>query len=169
MKISFKLNSRQITLPDCDPRKTLLEVIRGEPLHLTGTKAGCGKGECGACTVLFDGKPVTACLIPVAQADGHSITTIEGLSSADGKLHPVQEAFIEEGAVQCGFCIPGMVLSSVALLEENKSPSESEIQEALSGNLCRCTGYVKIFSAVKKAAHKISSAIGQKKSFSKKK
>jgi len=168
MKISFKLNGRQITLTDCDPRKTLLEVIRGEPLHLTGTKAGCGKGECGACTVLFDGKPVTACLIPVGQADGHSITTIEGLATTDGKLHPVQEAFIEEGAVQCGFCIPGMVLSSVALLEENKSPSENEIKEALSGNLCRCTGYMKIFSAVKKAAQKLSSVTKQKSSQNKK-
>ncbi len=161
MKITFTLNGKKITLADCDPSRTLLEVIRGKPLHLTGTKAGCGKGECGACTVLFDGKPVTACLIPIAQVEGHSITTIEGITF-DDKLHPVQEAFIEEGAVQCGFCIPGMVLSSVALLNENKNPSEPEIREALSGNLCRCTGYIKIFSAVKKAAHKLSTLYKKK-------
>ncbi|PKN01663.1 MAG: (2Fe-2S)-binding protein [Elusimicrobia bacterium HGW-Elusimicrobia-1] len=150
MKINFRLNGKAVSA-DCDPRNTLLEIIR-EDLRHTGTKEGCGKGECGACTVLFDGKPVTACIIPAAQAAGHDITTIEGLSGKNSKLHPIQQAFVEVGAVQCGFCIPGMVLSAKALLDENPRPDEAAIREALSGNLCRCTGYIKIFDAVKKAA-----------------
>ena len=129
---------------------TLLDFLR-EDLGLKGTKRGCDSGQCGACTIIMDGKTVNACLILAIQADGKEILTIEGLSSG-GRLHPLQEAFVEEGAVQCGFCVPGMILSAKALLDEKKDPSEGEIREALSGNLCRCTGYVKIIKAVQKAA-----------------
>jgi len=129
---------------------TLLDFLR-EELGLKGTKRGCDSGECGACTIIMDGKTMNACLVLAIQADGKEILTIEGLSSG-GRLHPLQEAFVEEGAVQCGFCVPGMILSAKALLDEKKDPSEGEIREALSGNLCRCTGYVKIIKAVQKAA-----------------
>jgi len=122
-----------------------------EELGMKGTKKGCDSGHCGACTVIMDGKTINACLVLAVQADGKEILTIEGLSSG-GKLHPLQEAFVEEGAVQCGFCVPGMILSAKALLDEKDDPSEEEIREALSGNLCRCTGYVKIIKAVQKAA-----------------
>jgi len=129
---------------------TLLDFLR-EELGLKGTKRGCDSGQCGACTIIMDGKTMNACLVLAIQADGKEILTIEGLSSG-GRLHPLQEAFVEEGAVQCGFCVPGMILSAKALLDEKKDPSEGEIREALSGNLCRCTGYVKIIKAVQKAA-----------------
>ena len=129
---------------------TLLDFLR-EDLGLKGTKRGCDSGQCGACTIIMDGKTANACLILAIQADGKEILTIEGLSSG-GRLHPLQEAFVEEGAVQCGFCVPGMILSAKALLDEKKDPSGEEIREALSGNLCRCTGYVKIIKAVQKAA-----------------
>ena len=129
---------------------TLLDFLR-EELSMKGTKKGCDSGHCGACTVIMDGKTINACLVLAVQADGKEILTIEGLSSG-GKLHPLQEAFVEEGAVQCGFCVPGMILSAKALLDEKDDPSEEEIREALSGNLCRCTGYVKIIKAVQKAA-----------------
>ena len=129
---------------------TLLDFLR-EDLGLKGTKRGCDSGQCGACTIIMDGKTMNACLILAIQADGKEILTIEGLSSG-GRLHPLQEAFVEEGAVQCGFCVPGMILSAKALLDEKKDPSGEEIREALSGNLCRCTGYVKIIKAVQKAA-----------------
>ena len=129
---------------------TLLDFLR-EDLGLKGTKRGCDSGQCGACTIIMDGKTVNACLVLAIQADGKEILTIEGLSSG-GRLHPLQEAFVEEGAVQCGFCVPGMILSAKALLDEKKDPSGEEIREALSGNLCRCTGYVKIIKAVQKAA-----------------
>jgi carbon-monoxide dehydrogenase small subunit len=132
------------------PSMTLLDFLR-EELGLKGTKKGCDSGQCGACTILMDGKTMNACLVLAIQADGKEIMTIEGLSSG-GRLHPLQEAFVEEGAVQCGFCVPGMILSAKALLDEKKDPSEEEIREALSGNLCRCTGYVKIIKAVQKAA-----------------
>ncbi len=141
-KIRYKRTVRAST--------TLLEFLR-EDLGLKGTKRGCDSGQCGACTILMDGKAMNACLILAIQADGKEILTIEGLSS-EGKLHPLQEAFVEEGAVQCGFCVPGMILSAKALLDEKTDPSEKEIREALSGNLCRCTGYVKIIKAVQKAA-----------------
>jgi len=127
----------------------LLDVLR-EELELKGTKQGCDQGQCGTCTVLLDGRPVLSCILLAVQADGKKITTIEGLAS-EGRLHPIQESFVEEGAVQCGFCTPGMILSSKALLDEKKDPSDHEIRKALSGNLCRCTGYAKIIRAVKKA------------------
>jgi aerobic-type carbon monoxide dehydrogenase small subunit (CoxS/CutS family) len=133
-----------------DPYKTLLYVLR-EDLGLTGTKDGCGEGECGACTVLLDGKPVNACLVIAGQLAGRDVITIEGLSE-NGKLHALQQAFVETGAVQCGFCIPGSIMSSVALLNENQDPSEDEIRQALVGNLCRCTGYVKIIESVARVA-----------------
>lgn len=133
-----------------EPWKLLLEVLR-EELNLTGAKLGCCSGYCGACTVLIDGKPVKSCLVLARQAIGKEITTIEGLSG-DGQLHPVQQAFIEYFAVQCGFCTPGMILSSKALLDVNPNPTEEEVKMALVGNLCRCTGYVKIVEAVLAAA-----------------
>lgn len=126
--------------------KTLLEVLR-EDLGLTGTKRGCDLGTCGACTVLIDGKPWLSCLTLAAAVQGKKITTIEGLAE-DGKLHPLQSAFIEKGAIQCGFCTPGMILTAKAFLEENPHPSEEETKKAISGNLCRCTGYVKIIEAI---------------------
>ncbi|MEA2081742.1 MAG: (2Fe-2S)-binding protein [Elusimicrobiota bacterium] len=158
MRISFKINGKKVAV-EAAPEARLLDVIR-EDLGLTGTKEGCSKGECGACSVIVDGKLVDSCLFPMLQAEGCAITTIEGVSEG-GKLHPIQKAFIEEGAVQCGFCTPGMVLAAKVLLDKNKKPSEEEIKEALSGNLCRCTGYTKIKTAVKKAAK--SAGRGQNK------
>ena len=148
-KVRLKLNGtwrEAKTRPD----RTLLDLLR-EELGLTGTKKGCGEGECGACTVIMDGKTVLACLIPALKADGAEITTIEGLDR-DGELHPLQKAFLEEGAVQCGYCTPGMVLSAKALLDENPSPTVEEVKRAISGNLCRCTGYTKIVRAIQRAA-----------------
>ncbi|MEM3420763.1 MAG: (2Fe-2S)-binding protein [Candidatus Hadarchaeum sp.] len=134
------------------PHWTLLQVIR-DKLGLTGTKYGCGTGECGACTVLIDGKPMTSCLVLAASAEGRKIVTIEGISS--DKLHPIQEAFIEEGAIQCGYCTPGMILTAKALLEKNPHPTEEEVRRAIDGNLCRCTGYVKIVKAILKASKRL--------------
>jgi carbon-monoxide dehydrogenase small subunit len=133
-----------------EPRQSLLQVLR-EELHLTGTKEGCGEGECGACTVILDGKTVDSCLIFGLEVEGGQITTIEGLSSHE-TLHPVQQAFVEHGGAQCGFCTPGMILAAIMLLEQTPHPSEEEIRWGLSGNLCRCTGYVKIVEAVQAAA-----------------
>jgi carbon-monoxide dehydrogenase small subunit len=130
--------------------RTLLEVLR-EELSLTGTKESCGQGACGSCTVLLDGLPVRSCLLLAVETEGREITTIEGLSQGE-KLHPVQEAFIEHHAIQCGFCSPGMILTATALLEDNPKPTEDEIRHALSGNICRCTGYAKIIGAVKSLA-----------------
>ncbi len=136
-----------------EPRKILLDFLR-EDLHLTGTKKGCDLGNCGACTVLLNGKPVNSCLILAVEAQGQEILTIEGLS--DGmKMHPLQEAFIQEGAIQCGFCTPGVILAAKALLDENPRPSEEEIREGIAGNICRCTGYLKIVRAIQAAAEKI--------------
>ena len=129
---------------------TLLDVIR-EKCGFNGTKQGCGNGECGACTVLLDGKPVNSCLVLALQVNGRSVTTIEGLSK-EGKMHPIQDAFIAHGAIQCGFCTPGMILSVKALLDRNPKPKEVEIREALTGNFCRCTGYQKIVEAVQSLA-----------------
>ena len=136
-----------------EPRHTLLKVLR-EELGLTGTKKGCDVGDCGACTVLMDGKPVNSCLVLAVEVNGQEITTIEGLER-DGKLHPLHEAFLQCGAVQCGFCTPGMILSAKALLDDNPNPSEEETRKAISGNLCRCTGYAKIVEAIKVASIRI--------------
>ncbi len=133
-----------------DPRMTLLDILRDE-LGLTGTKYGCGTGDCGACTVLVEGKPVLACLTLATRARGKNIMTIEGLAES-ATLHPIQKAFIEHGAIQCGYCTPGMILTAKALLDENPGPSREEVKMALTGNLCRCTGYVKIIDAVVAAA-----------------
>jgi carbon-monoxide dehydrogenase small subunit len=133
-----------------EPNQSLLQLLR-EELHLTGTKEGCSEGECGACTVLLDGKTVDSCLIFALEAQGREVTTIEGLAQGD-QLHPVQKAFAEYGAVQCGFCTPGMILAAKALLDSNPHPTELEIRQGISGNLCRCTGYVKIVEAIQAAA-----------------
>ncbi len=153
MEVAIRLNvngtDRTVTT---DPKRRLLDVLR-EDLGLTGAKYGCGEGQCGACTVLIDGECVKSCITPVSSAAGKKITTIEGLGDGD-KLHPVQEAFVAEGAMQCGFCTPGMVLRTVALLKKNPRPSDEQIVEWMDGNICRCNGYVKILSAVRRAAKK---------------
>ena len=151
-KIKLNVNGRGVAVM-VKPTETLVDVLR-DKLDLTGTKKACGLGDCGACTVLMDGKAVNSCLILAMDAQGHEITTIEGLEKKDGTLHPLQEAFLENGAVQCGFCTPGMVLSAKALLDENPSPTEEEIRRALAGNLCRCTGYAKIVQAVLETSKK---------------
>ena len=151
-KIKLNVNGRGVAVM-VKPTETLVDVLR-DKLDLTGTKKACGLGDCGACTVLLDGKAVNSCLILAMDAQGHEITTIEGLEKKDGTLHPLQEAFLENGAVQCGFCTPGMVLSAKALLDENPSPTEEEIRRALAGNLCRCTGYAKIVQAVLETSKK---------------
>jgi len=132
------------------PNRTLLEVLRDD-LHLRGTKEGCGEGACGSCTVLVDGQPVRSCLTLAVAIEGRKITTIEGLAQG-GRLHPIQAAFVEHHAIQCGFCSPGMILAAYALLNENPNPGESEIRRAISGNVCRCTGYAKIVKAVQSLA-----------------
>lgn len=143
----FKLNGDhvQMTIED---HWTLLHLLRDQ-LGLTGTKEGCGSGECGACTVIVDGVAVNSCLYFAVDVDGREILTIEGLASKDGSMHPLQKAFVENGGIQCGFCTPGMILSSKALLDENPRPSEDEIKNALAGNLCRCTGYIPILDSVR--------------------
>jgi carbon-monoxide dehydrogenase small subunit len=154
VNITLEINGKSKTLTSM-PNRTLLDVLR-EDLGLTGAKDSCGgEGECGACTVLMDGKPINACLMFIGQADGHAFETVEGLSS-NGDLHPIQKAFIETGAVQCGYCTPGMILSAKALLARYDNPNEEQIREAISGNLCRCTGYTKIIEAVQMAAREIN-------------
>jgi len=148
-KIRLIVNEQEYELL-IEPHKTLLDVLRNN-LSLTGTKRGCNSGECGACTVLLDGIPILSCMTLACEVEGKKIQTIEGIAQ-NGELHPVQEAFIECGAIQCGFCTPGMVLSAVALLNSNPNPSTDEIKKAISGNLCRCTGYVKIIEAIQQAA-----------------
>jgi len=143
--ISFVINGKKKEMA-ISPNTTLLELLR-EHLGLTGTKNGCEAGECGACTVLLDGRPVYACLVLAPKVDGKEIITIEGIGE-EGKLHPVQKAFLTHGAVQCGFCTPGMILAAKALLDENPYPSKEEIEDAISGNLCRCTGYLQIVKAI---------------------
>jgi aerobic carbon-monoxide dehydrogenase small subunit len=145
----FAVNGQQRQV-DTEPDRMLLEVIR-EDLHLTGTKYGCGEGQCRACTVMMDGRPVLSCITAVKSAEGKSIVTIEGLAQG-GTLHRVQQAFVEEGAMQCGYCTPGMILRTVSLLEANPKPTEAQVVEALDGNLCRCCGYPRIVAAVQRAA-----------------
>ncbi len=147
--LTMTLNGEEVTV-HIQPDALLLDVLRDE-LGLMGTKEACGQGECGACTVLLDGQPVTSCLVPALKAQGREVLTVEGLAS-DGELHPLQKSFIEHGAVQCGFCTPGMLMSAKALLDRNPHPTEEEIKVAISGNLCRCTGYVKIVEAIKAAS-----------------
>jgi carbon-monoxide dehydrogenase small subunit len=149
VRVIMKVNGTEYHVTTQTSR-TLAEVLR-EDLGLLGTKIGCNKGECGACTVIMNGRPVTSCLVLAVQAEGASITTIEGLME-DGRPSPLEQAFIEEGAVQCGFCTPGMVMSAEALLSVNPHPSVTQIESALEGNLCRCTGYKKIVAAVQKAS-----------------
>jgi aerobic-type carbon monoxide dehydrogenase small subunit (CoxS/CutS family) len=145
----FTLNGKPQRI-SAEPRRTLLDVLR-EDLDLTGTKYGCGEGQCRACTVLLDGNPVRSCQTDISEVEGRTIETIEGLAR-DGKLHPVQEAFIKAGAMQCGYCVPGMILTTVALLKRNPSPSQAQMVDALNGNLCRCCGYVNVLKAVQHAA-----------------
>jgi aerobic-type carbon monoxide dehydrogenase small subunit (CoxS/CutS family) len=149
MEIALTVNGEKRTA-DVGATTTLVELLR-DHLGLTGTKVGCGRGECGACTVLLDGRPVDSCIVFAAQCLGREVLTIEGLSR-NGELARIQEAFIDSGAVQCGFCTPGMVMSAYALLLSNPHPTRDEIEEAVSGNLCRCTGYVKIIEAVTRAS-----------------
>ncbi len=146
--ISFVINGKKETI-NVDPTMRLLDLIRDE-LHLTGTKEGCGEGECGACTVILDGNPVNSCLILAGQVENHEIITIEGISKLDN-LSILQKAFVDGGAIQCGFCTPGMILSAKALLDKNPNPTREEIKTAISGNLCRCTGYQKIVNSIELA------------------
>ncbi len=157
-KVTLIVNGRQ-RIVVTDPERSLLDVLR-EELRITGPKYGCGEGLCGACTVLMEGRPVRSCVTPAAAADKKEIVTIEGLADGD-RLHPVQQAFLGEGAVQCGYCTPGMVLTAVALLQNNPQPTDEQIVEAMNGNICRCNGYTKILNAVRRAATQIK---GVKKS-----
>ena len=151
--ITLIVNGKERTVVT-DPERSLLDVLR-EDLHVTGPKYGCGEGRCGACTVLMDGRRTLSCVTPVAKADKKKITTIEGLSDGDS-LHPVQQAFLDEGAIQCGYCTPGMILNAVALLEKNPQPTDQQITEWMNGNICRCNGYTKILNAIRRAAAQIS-------------
>ncbi len=148
-KMKLTVNGEEHSL-EIEPHRTLLSVLR-EELELKGAKEGCGQGYCGTCTVLLEGQPVCSCCLLAMDARGREIVTVEGLS-VNGELHPIQQSFIEQGAIQCGYCTPGMLLSAKALLDENPSPSEEDIRSAISGNLCRCTGYVKIVKAIRAAA-----------------
>ncbi len=153
---NFILNGEAVEV-SCEPDKMLVDLIRDD-LDLRGTKIGCREGECGACTVIINNEAVNSCLIPVAKVIGKEIQTIEGVAGKD-KLHPVQEAFIDKGAVQCGFCIPGIIMSAKALLDKNKTPDKDELREAIGGNICRCTGYVKIEDAINQASKVMSETI----------
>jgi carbon-monoxide dehydrogenase small subunit len=146
LTISFTLNGKDVSL-EISPNTLLVDLLR-DKLRLTGTKVGCREGECGACTVLLDGTPVNSCILPAAKVQGKSLTTIEGLADEKGQLSEIQQAFMHEGAAQCGFCTPGMIMNSTALLEKYPEPDDQEIRRALSGTLCRCTGYRKIVQAV---------------------
>ncbi|MBI3243205.1 MAG: (2Fe-2S)-binding protein [Chloroflexi bacterium] len=143
--LTLPVNSEQHELL-IDPRQTLLDVLRND-LDLRGAHRGCDSGDCGACTVLLDGKPIASCMILAADCDGEAVTTVEGVSP-NGSLHPVQRALVEKGGIQCGFCTPGMVMAAIALLDDNPQPTEQEVRDGLAGNLCRCTGYKKIVEAV---------------------
>ncbi len=159
MKYILKLNVNGKSYECAVAAKTTLAEFLREDLGLIGTKIGCGEGECGACTVLIDGAPANSCIVLALEAEGSEITTIEGMA-AGPELHPIQNAFVEKGAIQCGYCTPGMVLSTKALLDQSSSPSEQEIREALAGNLCRCTGYQKIVEAVQSAAEELGRGEG---------
>jgi carbon-monoxide dehydrogenase small subunit len=148
--LTMTVNQREVTV-EIGADEVLVDVLR-DRLGLTGTKIGCNEGECGACTIIMDGEPVLSCLVPALRAQGRDILTIEGLSDGE-KLHPLQQAFVEHGAVQCGYCIPGMILSAKALLDRNPHPTRDEIKEAIAGNLCRCTGYTKIIEAIEAVAN----------------
>lgn len=150
-KISFILNNEKVEY-EVEPDKTLLKMLR-EDFNLTGAKEGCGQGECGACTILLDGKPVNSCLMLAVEADGKEILTVEGLSKGN-KLDDLQSSFINNGALQCGYCTPGMLMSAKALLKENPNPTVEDVKKAISGNLCRCTGYKKIIESIMEVAKK---------------
>jgi len=152
-EITFTLNGSEVTV-EVQSHKRLIDILRDQ-LNLTGTKEGCGEGECGACTVIIDGRAMNSCLYPAVEVHGHSVTTIEGLVKKDNELSEVPDAFVEKGGIQCGFCSPGMIMSTKALLDRNPDPTEDEIRDALLGNLCRCTGYVQIVESVKQAAKKL--------------
>ena len=152
-EIHFVLNGSEVTVM-VDAHKRLIDVLRG-PLEHRGTKEGCGEGECGACTVIVNGRAVNSCLYPAFEVEGKNVTTIEGLLGSGNKLSIIQQAFVENGGIQCGFCTPGMIMSTKALLDENPDPSLDEIKRGLSGNLCRCTGYLKIFDSVEEAAARL--------------
>jgi len=153
VSISFTLNGDTVTA-EVPPSWTLLKTLR-EYFELTGAKEGCGAGECGACTVIVDGEAVNSCLYPVPEVEGKAVTTIEGIAGKDGTLHPLQQAFIENNGVQCGFCTSGMIMAAKSLLDQNPAPPEGEIRKAIAGNLCRCTGYVQIVESIEKAAEMI--------------
>lgn len=157
MNISFFVNEKPVIM-EVAPDRRLLDILR-EDMHLTGTKEGCAEGECGACTVLLDGEAVHACLTVAAQLNGHHVTTIEGLAEL-GMLNVLQQAFVEEIAIQCGYCTPGMIMAATALLMKDPHPTDEEIRVALSGNICRCSGYVQIVRAVKRAAMEMEAAQG---------
>lgn len=148
-QITLTVNGMERSL-STDPKRSLLDVLR-EDLHLTGAKYGCGEGRCGACTVLVGERPVLSCITPVARVGGQHVTTIEGLAR-EGTLHPIQEAFLAEGAMQCGYCTPGMILTAKVLLAKHPRPTDEQIVEGMNGNICRCCGYTKIFAAVRRAA-----------------
>ena len=158
MMVQLKVNG-ELRSAECPPETTLLKLLR-ENLSLTGAKLGCDVGDCGTCTVIVDGESVNSCLMLAARADGSEVTTIEGLANAQ-QLHPIQQSFEELGALQCGFCGPGMIMSAKNLLDKNPEPSNAEIRDALSGNLCRCTGYTKIIEAIADAGQAMNSAEAQ--------
>ena len=153
VSISFTLNGDKVTA-EVPPTWTLLNTLR-EYFELTGPKEGCGAGECGACTVIVNGKAVNSCIYPIPEVQGKSVTTIEGIAGKDGTLHPLQKAFIENNGVQCGFCTSGMIMAAKALLDHNPDPTEDEIRTGIAGNLCRCTGYVQIVESIEKAGEMI--------------